>query len=261
MILSTDTRAQRIGVDICACQPSVYEFTFDFLLACDDFNVTGPGISEFTCFLNFEGENVTDVVPVAVSRVEILELDQLLQVVAQTQINGDFRSGDIFQYTSITATETDMLNASSIPRGFQLSITGRNAVEQTIVNDWAVLYDNDCGIFPVVTEGMVAGWTIFVSCQCVVCSAQYLLMIPKRFKSHADLSPLPHNTVRPWRPAGNDLPPGSFTFRFPVGTRSDSFSLSTFDKPAAIDSYNPRAIDGDIPRAIDRDKHDALHQS
>jgi hypothetical protein len=56
-----------------------------------------------------------------------------------------------------------MLNASSIPRGFQLSITGRNALEQAIVNNWVVLYDNDCGIFPVVTEGMVAGWTVFVS--------------------------------------------------------------------------------------------------
>jgi hypothetical protein len=67
------------------------------------------------------------------------------------------------QYTSITATETDMLNSSSIPRGFQLSLTGRNAIEQNIVNNWVVLYDNDCGIFPVVTEGMVAGWTVFVS--------------------------------------------------------------------------------------------------
>jgi hypothetical protein len=56
-----------------------------------------------------------------------------------------------------------MLNSSSIPRGFQLSLTGRNAIEQNIVNNWVVLYDNDCGIFPVVTEGMVAGWTVFVS--------------------------------------------------------------------------------------------------
>jgi hypothetical protein len=56
-----------------------------------------------------------------------------------------------------------MLNVSSIPRGFQLTITGRNAIEQTIVNNWVVLYDNDCGIFPIVSVGMVAGWTVFVS--------------------------------------------------------------------------------------------------
>jgi hypothetical protein len=68
------------------------------------------------------------------------------------------------KYTSITATtETDKFNASSIPHGFQLSLTGRNAIEQNIVNNWVVLYDNDCGIFPVVSLGMVAGWTVFVS--------------------------------------------------------------------------------------------------
>jgi hypothetical protein len=96
MMLSADTKAQQIGVDICACQPSVYEFTFDFLNTCDDFNVTGPGILDDTCFVDFASDlNVTDEVPVAVFQVEILELDQLLQVVAQTQIVGDFRSGDI----------------------------------------------------------------------------------------------------------------------------------------------------------------------
>jgi hypothetical protein len=98
MMLSVNTRAQEIGVDICACQPSVYEFTFDFLLTCNDFNVTGPGIADDACFVDFssnDGSNVTDEVPVSVNRVEILELDQFLQVVAQTQINGDFRSGDI----------------------------------------------------------------------------------------------------------------------------------------------------------------------
>lgn len=96
IMLSADTKAQQIGVDICACQPSVYEFTFDFLNTCDDFNVTGPGITDNACFVDFASDlNVTDEVPVAVSRIEILELDQILQVVAQTQIVGNFRSGDI----------------------------------------------------------------------------------------------------------------------------------------------------------------------
>jgi hypothetical protein len=96
MLLSPDTKAQTIGVDICACQPSVYEFTFDFLNNCDDFNVTGPGITDNACFVDFAADlNVTDEIPVAVTRIEILELDQILQVVAQTQINGNFRSGDI----------------------------------------------------------------------------------------------------------------------------------------------------------------------
>jgi hypothetical protein len=96
MMFSADTKAQQIGVDICACQPSVYEFTFDFLNTCDDFNVTGPGIVDDTCFVDFASDlNVTDEVPVAVIQVEILELGQTFKVVAQTQIVGDFRSGDI----------------------------------------------------------------------------------------------------------------------------------------------------------------------
>jgi hypothetical protein len=62
----------------------------------NDFNVTGPGISENACFVDFAADlNVTDEVPVAVTRIEILELDQILQVVAQTQIVGNFRTGDI----------------------------------------------------------------------------------------------------------------------------------------------------------------------
>jgi hypothetical protein len=93
MMLSTDTKAQQIGVDICACQPSVYEFTFDFLQTCADFNLTGPGISDSACDVTAEA-GVTDEVPVVVFQIEILELDQRAIVVAQTQIAGDFRTGD-----------------------------------------------------------------------------------------------------------------------------------------------------------------------
>jgi hypothetical protein len=96
LLLSPDTKAQQIGVDICACQPSVYEFTFDFLNTCDDFNVTGPGISDNVCFVNFDANlSVTDEVPVAVTRIEILEIDQNLDLEAQTQIIGNFGNGDV----------------------------------------------------------------------------------------------------------------------------------------------------------------------
>jgi hypothetical protein len=94
MMLPTDTTAQVIGVDICACQPSVYEFTFDFLLTCADFNLTGPGISDSACDVTTEDASVTDEEPVVVFQIEVLELDQRAIVVAQTQIAGDFRSGD-----------------------------------------------------------------------------------------------------------------------------------------------------------------------
>lgn len=61
-------QTQRVGVDICACQPGVYEFTLDFGLRCSAMNVQGPGIGETACVVDTQqGENVTDLAPVQVS--------------------------------------------------------------------------------------------------------------------------------------------------------------------------------------------------
>jgi hypothetical protein len=163
VLLVRRSDAQTIGVDICACQPSVYTFSFDFQLLCADRNIDGPGIIDSSCVqVNVVTNNETDLPFVAVSSIRILELDQDLQTTAQTQINGDFRTGDNFTYTSIIATEFDNFNASSIPRGIQLDITGRNAFDQQVVNTWAILYSNDCGIFPILFEGEFIGVTIIV---------------------------------------------------------------------------------------------------
>jgi hypothetical protein len=163
MLLVRRSDAQTIGVDICACQPAVYTFSFDFQLLCADRNIDGPGIIDSSCIqVNVVTNNETNLPFVAVSSIRILELDQELQTTAQTQINGDFRTGDNFTYTSIIATEFDNFNASSIPRGIQLDITGRNAFDQQVVNTWAILYSNDCGIFPILFEGEFIGVTIIV---------------------------------------------------------------------------------------------------
>jgi hypothetical protein len=103
-----------------------------------------------------------DKVPVTVTSIQILELNQDDQVLVQTNVIGAFSDGDNFTYTSITATDPN-LNASSIPRGFQLSITGRNKIDENIVNTWLIVYNNDCGIFPILFEGEHIGWTVFVS--------------------------------------------------------------------------------------------------
>ena len=158
--------AQEIGLDICACQPSVYEFTLDFELTCDDLDVGGPGISDTTCLTELRGQedqDGADLVPVTVSQVSIFELDQNLDVIAQTVKTGSFLSGSTFTYTSIIATEPDMLNPNSLPRGIQLVFIGNNAMDQAVVNTFAILYNNDCGVFPLLREGQVAGWSIFVS--------------------------------------------------------------------------------------------------
>jgi len=157
--------AQEIGVSICACQPDVYEFTLDFGLTCDDMDIIKgePGILDTACVVNTSGdENVTDFTPVIITEVQILELDQNFDVIGKFRQSGLFQDGSKFNYTSITANPMD-LNATSVPSAIQLFLTGRNAAEQDLVNFYAIVYDNNCGIWPLLEVGDEAGWTIFVS--------------------------------------------------------------------------------------------------
>jgi hypothetical protein len=108
--------------------------------------------------------NVTDFTPVRVTTIQILELNQDLRVIAQTPINGDFRSGDTFRYTSVIAQlDPSKVDPNTIPKGFQITLAGKNQEEQDLVNFWLIIYDNNCGVFPVVLKGEQIGWTVFVS--------------------------------------------------------------------------------------------------
>jgi hypothetical protein len=158
--------AQLIGTDICGCQPATYTFTLDFSLTCEETSVEGPGINDTACLTDIRGQEEAppeDLVPVSVQNVQIFELDQNLKVVAQTVRTGTFASGDTFTYTSIISTFGDTLNPVMLPRGLQLVISGVNDKEQSVINTYIIVYTNNCGVFPVLTEGMTAGWTIFVS--------------------------------------------------------------------------------------------------
>ena len=161
------TSAQEVGVDICACQPSVYEITLDFDLVCDDTDVMGPGINDTACLISSrlpDTVNVTDFVPVQVNEIQILELDQNQDVVGQSvYTEGPYFNGDKIYYTSIVRKNPDLVNSVSLPRGIQTSINGNNALNQPLLNSWGILYDNDCGVFPLLEVGQKIGWSIFVS--------------------------------------------------------------------------------------------------
>ena len=134
-------------------------------MTCEETSVEGPGINETACLTEFRGQDEVpdeELVPISVQNVQIFELDQNLKVVAQTVREGSFVNGSNFTYTSIISTMTASLNPTSLPRGLQLVITGLNRNEETVVNTYIILYTNDCGIFPILTEGQTAGWTIFV---------------------------------------------------------------------------------------------------
>ena len=165
--LVRQTCAQQVGVDICACQPTAYEITLDFQLVCNDANVQGPGINETACVISSrlpDSVNLTDLVPVQVDDLQILELDQNQNIVGQTvYTDGPYLNGNKIYYTSILRSDPNLVNSVSLPSGIQVSINGNNALNQPLFNSWGILYDNDCGVFPIVEIGEKIGWSVFVS--------------------------------------------------------------------------------------------------
>ena len=133
--------AQIVGVDICACQPSIVTFRLNFTQDCTESNVLGPGINDTTCFVETRGSiNVTDTVPISVSTVQVLELSETLAPVGETVFDVGYFDGDEITYTSIVELSPDNITAQNLPRGFQVVITGLNAAEQNIVNTLAIAY-------------------------------------------------------------------------------------------------------------------------
>jgi hypothetical protein len=160
-------QGQTIGTDICACQPVTYELILNLSLSCADTTVleTIPGILDRACQVESrdEIENITNPFPLTIGSVIVSELDANLLPVSQAVYRGPYFDGDIITYTSIVLTNPNELNATTIPRGFQVVLTGLNSAEETLTNTWVITYENDCSIFPLLTKGEQIGWTIFVS--------------------------------------------------------------------------------------------------
>lgn len=152
--------ASPVEAQICACSPSTYEFTFDFSLTCPrpggDYP---PGIAEVTCFVTSFSAAVQDLVPVSVQGISIIEADLDRVPIAQSAIDGDFVSGDSFTYNSVAA----LGNSEEIPQSIQLTITGTNAANFSLVQVWAIKFTNDCSIYPVLEVGQNYGWTEFTA--------------------------------------------------------------------------------------------------
>ena len=153
--------------DICACTPKRYEFTFDFSLGCS-LGVTVDGVvTSLSCIIDCsEDPNVADCVPVAVQSIDILEFDQNFQKYVKETINGNYKDGDTFQYTSVVADDSKDAfqdGQKNIPQGIELNIIGVNQFGQSISNVYHITFSNDCNAYPVLSQGEHAGWTRFVS--------------------------------------------------------------------------------------------------
>ena len=163
--------AQQPDSSLCACSPSSYKFTLDFSLTCPPVNVTkNGGIAATFCQISPFGtaeSNITDLVPVEVGYIDVLELGQNFEVLTQDNITSSssdsdpsFQDGDSFEYTSIVIVNPEN---DQIPKVIQLNIFGRNAAGEPVVNFFAIAYSNDCDEYPTLLEGESAGWTQFVS--------------------------------------------------------------------------------------------------
>lgn len=152
-------------IEVCACQPSVYNMTINRQLRCDDKTVGGQGILEVSCVVSTdldEDANVTDFVPIKINEFTVAESNGENEIVDFTTFtDGPYFDGHTFMYTSIVRRIS--ANSSTMPRSFQVNIKGVNADLQPIGNTWRIDYDNDCSIFPLLSVGQFIGWTNFVS--------------------------------------------------------------------------------------------------
>jgi len=149
--------------ELCACSPSKITFTLDFSLTCPPVNVTiNDGIAAKFCQISPFGdanETIVDLVPAAVQNIDVIELDQNFQVIANpnpTNLTGPFENGHEFEYTS-AVTE----NPEHIPGVLQVNIFASNAGGEPIVGFFAISFTNDCTVYPALSEGGSAGWTHF----------------------------------------------------------------------------------------------------
>lgn len=163
-ILARLSKAQ-IGVTDCLCSPSSYEMTFNFSHTCEDNSILGNGIIITDCAIApFENENVTDLVPVSVGSIDLLELDVSLERLSQSSKFGTFLDGESFSYTSISS-DLSMFNDTAFPKALQISVIGNNADGETLFFAGLIVYETDCdaALYPTIFENSSIGWITIVS--------------------------------------------------------------------------------------------------
>jgi hypothetical protein len=137
--------------------------TFNFSQTCANTAVTGAGVASTDCAIApFQDDNVTDLTPVSVGSIDILELDGDLVLFTQSSRFGTFANGESFAYTSVSS-DPAMVNITTYPKALQVSVIGNNAAGQTLFFAGLVIYATDCTIYPVVNAGSTIGWVKFVS--------------------------------------------------------------------------------------------------
>jgi hypothetical protein len=158
-----------VGTDVCACQPTVYELTFDLSLSCSDNTINGtiilPGLNGVNC-VTFSGpdSSADRLIPVTISDVMIEETNKQFETIGKQTYSNIFRTGDSIQYTSsIDNSTSDSIDVDNIPHSITVTLNGNTEDNLSVVNSWIITFTNDCQTFPVIYDGLTIGWTRLVS--------------------------------------------------------------------------------------------------
>jgi hypothetical protein len=165
--------AQQLGVDICACSPSFFQFTFDLSKNCSSNVLIGAGIEKTECSIapfqatDANSTNSTlsvDLIPTSVSSIDIQELDSSLLPIVQSSKFGTFGTGATFNYTSVVAQASfdGQFNATQVPKALQLAMLGYNADGVAIFFQVLIIYVVNCSAYPVIETGSTIGWITLV---------------------------------------------------------------------------------------------------
>ncbi len=152
-----------VNDEVCGCTSASYTFELDFGLTCPPTNInvgSGTGVERVSCLISPFGAPATDLEPVSVDSISILELDQSNSVLVEKRLDGEFFGGFSFSYTSIINEATSI---QGIPKALQLNLSGKNRDGVMLMNVFVINFTNECGVTPVIQVGESAGWVTFVS--------------------------------------------------------------------------------------------------
>ena len=153
--------------ELCSCSPTVFSFTLDFAGSCPgslvdaDGNPINGAILNSSCVTAVVAQDPTaGLQPVRVDAVIIQEFN-MDEVINFTTLTGPFEDGAVIVYPSISSYAN--LTEAYFPFGIQLTLTGKNSDDSTVINDVAVTYTTDCDEWPVYPLGSTIGWVEIVS--------------------------------------------------------------------------------------------------
>jgi hypothetical protein len=158
LLASHQTALTNAQTQPCACTPSVYNFTFNFALACSQTSIlVNPAVTDVQCTTS--PDVAVDPATAEAFSIQFTELDQNLQPLNSVNLNAPFFNGGSVVYESYIANAQEQ---GKVPRSLEVTIMARDATTPTILQTLLLQYSNSCTLYPVISTGQQIGWTVLV---------------------------------------------------------------------------------------------------